>query len=207
MRFRMGIRRYVVEPTAGLTAVGVFADRGQAEQAVEELRRSGFGADQIGFLTPDAPSGLETPPLPPSTKAEEGAAAGAAAGAAFGGLLGAALASAFIPGAGPVIAGGLLAGVIGGAVTGLAGGGILGALIGLQIPEEEARRYEREFHSGRTLVTVRAEGRYEEAADILRRAEEARATQGHSHSRSSLSRLADEGDSAPGSGSVFVPPP
>jgi hypothetical protein len=200
-------RSYIVQPTEGMTAVGVFADRSQAEQAVEELHRNGFAAEQIGFLTPDAPSGIETPSLPPGTKAEEGAAAGAAVGAAFGGLLGAALATAFIPGVGPVLAGGLLAGAIGGTLTGLAGGSILGALIGLRIPEEQARHYEREFHSGRTLVTVRAGGRYEEAVTILRRAEEARATQGHSHSRSSLSRLADEGDSAPGSGSVFVPPP
>jgi len=196
-----------VQPSEGMTAVGVFADRSQAEQAVEELQRSGFTVEQIGFLTPDAPSGIEAPPLPPGSKAEEGAAAGAAAGAAFGGLLGIALATAFIPGVGPVIAGGLLAGAIGGAVTGLAGGGILGALIGLRIPEEKARHFEREFHSGRTLVTVQAGGRYEEAEAILRRAEEARTTQGHSHSRSSLSRLSEEGDSAPGAGSVFTPPP
>jgi hypothetical protein len=39
----------------------------------------------------------------------------------------------------------------------------------LGIPEEEARFYEGEFHLGRTLVTVQAPGRYEEARDILRR--------------------------------------
>jgi flagellar motility protein MotE (MotC chaperone) len=47
--------------------------------------------------------------------------------------------------------------------------GLIGALIGLGIPEEEARYYEGEFQAGRTLVTACPEGRREEAADILRR--------------------------------------
>jgi hypothetical protein len=191
-----------------VTAVGVFTDRTHAENAVEELRRRGFAEDQIGFLTPDAPAGMEAPPLPtPGTKAEEGAATGAAAGAALGGLVGAALASAVIPGVGPVIAGGLLAGALAGAVTGLAGGGILGALIGLQVPEEEARHYEREFHSGRTLVTVRANGRFDEAIAILRDAAQKPETTGHAHARGSLSRLAEGDHPAPGTGSAFVPQP
>jgi hypothetical protein len=37
------------------------------------------------------------------------------------------------------------------------------------IPEEDARYYETEFRSGRTLVTVQATGRANEALAILRR--------------------------------------
>jgi hypothetical protein len=154
------------------TAVGVFPDLSHAEYAVEELRRNGFGADQIGFLVSDATRGVEPPTVDPGTKAGEGATVGTVAGVTLGALLGAALATVALPGVGLVIAGGLLAGVFGGAVLGGTGGSILGALIGLEIPEEEARHYEREFHSGRTLVTVRADGRYEEAIAILRRAQE-----------------------------------
>ncbi len=190
-----------------VTAVGVFDDRSHAEYAVEELRHKGFKPDQIGFFTPDAASGIEPPPHSLHTKAEEGAAVGATAGAAVGGLVGAALATAVIPGVGPMIAGGLMAGALGGAVTGLAGGGIVGALIGLQVPEEEARGYEREFHSGRTLVTVRAHDRYEEAVAILCGAAEKSLLEGHSHARGSLSRLTGEDHPAPGAGSAFVPSP
>ena len=191
-----------------VTAVGVFTDRTHAEKAVEELRRRGFADDRIGFLTPDAAPEVEEPALPhPGTKAEEGAATGAAAGAALGGLVGAALATAIIPGVGPVIAGGLLAGALAGTVTGLAGGGILGALIGLQVPEEEARHYEREFHSGRTLVTVQANGRFDEAIAILRAVAEGPETTGHAHARGSLSHLAEGDHPAPGTGSAFVPQP
>lgn len=187
-----------------ITAVEVFADRSHAEYAVEELRRHGFTEDQIGFLTSDRASSIEPPAPVPGTKAEEGAAAGAVAGAAVGGLLGAALATAAIPGVGLVIAGGLMAGALGGAVTGLASGGIVGALIGLSIPEEEARHYERAFHSGQTLVTVRADGRYEEAVAVLRAAAEKSLASAHHHLHGPLARLNEtEGDTAPGAGTVF----
>ena len=52
--------------------------------------------------------------------------------------------------------------------AGAAAGGLLGALIGLAIPEEDARYYQTEVETGRTLVTVQAGGRYAEAVDILR---------------------------------------
>jgi len=93
---------------------------------------------------------------------------GAIAGAGIGGLI-AAAASLLIPGFGPVVAGGILATVLGGAAVGAAAGGILGALMGLGVPEEEARFYEGEFNEGRILVTVKAGDRYSEARDVLLR--------------------------------------
>ncbi len=45
--------------------------------------------------------------------------------------------------------------------------GIAGALIGLGIPKEEAEYYESEFKEGRTIVTVDAGTRYDEAMGIL----------------------------------------
>jgi hypothetical protein len=186
--------------------VAVFADRSHAEYAVEELCRNGFGSEQIGVVIPDA-GPVEAPPLDPGTKAVKGLEVGAAAGIALGGLLGAALCTAILPGVGPVLAAGLLAGVLGGAGAGAAGGGILGALIGMNVPEEEARHYEREFHSGRTLVTVRAEGRYDEAAAILRRAQEVPDPEGHGRPRSRLAGLAGADGDSPGTGSASVPEP
>jgi uncharacterized protein (TIGR02271 family) len=79
------------------------------------------------------------------------------------------IAAGMLPAIGPVIAGGLLASVLASAAGGAAVGGILGALVGLGIPEEEAKYYEGEFRAGRTLVTVKADGRYDEARAILSR--------------------------------------
>jgi hypothetical protein len=101
--------------------------------------------------------------------------------------------SAVIPGVGPVLTSGLLASALGGALTGLAGGDLVGALIGLEIPEEEARGYEREFHSGRTIVTVRAGERYDEAAAILQQAAQASLPAGHTLSRSARAADGDGG--------------
>jgi hypothetical protein len=146
------------------TVVGLFGDRRQAAQAVEDLRRAGFGEDQVGLLA----RGEDVKP-PPGTGSlvGEGAIAGAVAGAAGGALWAVGTAAALLPPLGPVVAGGLLASVLASAAGGAALTGLVGALIGLGIPEEEARFYESEFKAGRTLVTVRAPGRVDEAYAIL----------------------------------------
>src|SRR5262249_1151276 len=74
-----------------------------------------------------------------------------------------------MPGVGPVIAAGILAGTLGGAGAGATAGGILGALIGHGVPEADARHYEQEVAAGKTIVTVKADGRYDEAVNILRK--------------------------------------
>src|SRR5918911_1753854 len=152
------------------TVVGVFHNRDDAERAVDELHRAGFRDDQIGFAARggETMEGGRTIAEGGTGEAGEGAAKGALGGGILGGILGA-LATGLIPGIGPVIAGGLLAGILGGAAIGAAGGGLLGALTGsMGVPEEEARYYDQEFQSGRTIVTVRADGRYDEAQRILR---------------------------------------
>jgi uncharacterized protein (TIGR02271 family) len=151
------------------TVVGAFERRADAERAVEELQRAGFRDDQIGFATRGGDA------APGSTTIEEtgshagsGAASGLLTGGVIGGILGA-LAAGLIPGIGPVIAGGILSGVVGGAAVGAAAGGLLGALAGMGVPEEEAHHYNREFEAGRTIVTVRAGDRYDEARAIMQR--------------------------------------
>jgi hypothetical protein len=101
-------------------------------------------------------------------KDRKGAMTGMATGAGLGAVLGAA-AALLIPGVGPVVAGGVLAMAFGGAVAGTAVGGIFGAMTGLGISEDEARFYEKEFHSGRAIVTVKAGARAADAAQILRK--------------------------------------
>jgi hypothetical protein len=147
------------------TVVGLFDDRRQAARVVGELRHADFGEAQVGVL---ARGGDVRPPAGTGSLVGEGAIAGAVAGAAGGALWAVGTATALLPPLGPVVAGGLLASVLASAAGGAAVTGLVGALIGLGVPEDEARTYESEFQAGRTLVTVRAPGRSDEAYAILR---------------------------------------
>jgi uncharacterized protein (TIGR02271 family) len=152
------------------TVVGVFEDRRQADAAISELRKAGFREDQIGVASRQAEGEAATTTTgEQGTKWETGAITGALAGAGLGGLVGLGILAGVIPVIGPVIAGGTLAVILANAAGGAAIGGLIGALTGAGIPEEEARYYQGELEAGRTLVTVKADGRYDEAVAILRR--------------------------------------
>ncbi|HEY8807789.1 MAG TPA: hypothetical protein VIN70_09425 [Candidatus Limnocylindria bacterium] len=148
--------------------VGVFDDRNDAELAARDLRDKGFKNEQIGYAWRDDSGKTHTE----GNKSGQLAASGAGTGVVLGGLIGAG-AALLIPGIGPIVSGGILAaalaGGVTGAVTGAVAGGITGALLGLGIPEEEAKYYDQQFRDGRTLMTVKADDRYSDASDIVRR--------------------------------------
>lgn len=148
--------------------VGVFDDRSDAELAARDLREKGFKDDQIGYAWRDEAGKTHHE----GNKSGELAASGAGTGVVLGGIIGAG-AALLIPGIGPVVSGGLLAsalaGAATGAVTGAAAGGITGALLGLGIPDVEAKYYDQQFREGRTLMTVRTDDRYADASDMVRR--------------------------------------
>lgn len=152
------------------TVVGVFQDHFQADQAVSDLRQAGFKDDQIGIVgrnKGDTASAETTEDA--GSHAGTGALTGALAGLGVGGLVGLGVISGVIPVLGPIIAGGTMAAILANAAGGAAIGTLAGALVGSGIPEDEANYYHSEFESGRTIVTVHAGSRYDEASAILRR--------------------------------------
>ena len=90
------------------------------------------------------------------TKAPEGTATGATSGAVIGGGLGwlAGIGALAIPGLGPLIAAGPIVAALAGAGAGGAIGGLAGALVGVGIPEYEAKRYEGRVKEGGILLSV-----------------------------------------------------
>jgi hypothetical protein len=150
--------------------VGVFRDPERARDAIAALKDAGFRGDDISILMPNR-ADAESLAAETGTSAGAGAATGAVAGGILGGLGGwlVGIGALAIPGVGPFIAAGAFATALTGAAIGAGVGAIAGALIGLGIPEEEARYYEEEVRGGRTLVAVRADGRYDEAQSVLRR--------------------------------------
>lgn len=151
------------------TVVGVFNDHRQADKAVSELLSAGFRNDQIGIAGRHDETALGGTADEHGSHAASGALTGALAGVGLGGLVGLGVLAGVIPVLGPIIAGGTLATILANAAGGLALGGLAGALAGSGIPEEEAKYYHGEFEAGRTIVTVKADGRNDEATTILRR--------------------------------------
>ena len=146
--------------------VAALADPLEARECVEDLRAAGFSEDEIGLVAPD--DDLDREEVAEHSMVAEGSVVGAVAGAGLGSLWGVAIAVGFLP-MGPVIAGGLLASLLVTAATGAALGSLAGALVGLGVPEEEAAHYEQKLHEGHVVITVKAEGRSEQALAILRR--------------------------------------
>ena len=159
----------MTQATRRSTVVGVFRERDEARQAIEALKDAGFAPDTISILSPDKQA-TRSIAEETGTHAGSGAATGAVAGGLLGGLGGwlVGIGALAIPGLGPFIAAGAFATALGGAAIGAGVGAIAGALVGMGVPKEEAEYYEGEVKSGRTLVTVRADGRYDEAQRLLR---------------------------------------
>jgi len=130
----------------------------QVERIANELKTAGFSGDDISVLFPDK-SGTRDFAHEQHTKAPEGAAAGAGTGGVVGGGLGwlVGIGALAIPGVGPFIAAGPIMAALAGAAVGAAAGGIAGALVGMGIPEYEAKRYEGKVREGSILVSVHAE--------------------------------------------------
>lgn len=152
--------------TKNSTVVGVFQDEKRAEDAVRALRQAGFREDQISVVgRRDGQTAGETE----GSYVGTGAATGAAAGAGIAALWSLGATFGVLPVIGPILAAGPIAVALISAAGGAVAGGVVGALVGMGIPEEEAKYYEGELHAGRVLVTVRADGRYDEAWSILER--------------------------------------
>ncbi len=130
----------------------------QAEGIVNQLKAAGFSNNDISVLFPDK-RGTKDFAHEQHTKAPEGAATGASTGGLLAGALGwlAGIGALAIPGAGPLIAAGPIMAALSAAAVGAAVGGVAGALVGMGIPEYEAKRYEGKIREGNILISVHTE--------------------------------------------------
>jgi hypothetical protein len=151
---------------------GVFKRRKRAEEAVEEIRKSGIALDKITQLTPgtadEMDKEVQSVPVDSAEQPGIGKGLGALAGGGVG-IAGGALLVALVPGLGPITAVGLLGAVILGAA-----GATIGATVGntleksttAGLPEDEIFVYEDALRQGRSVVIVLAEN--DESAELVR---------------------------------------
>lgn len=144
----------------------------QADAIVLELQQQGFTADSISALLPDK-RGTKDFAHEHHTKAPEGATTGGVAGLGVGAAVGwlAGIGALAIPGLGPFIAAGPIMAALGGAAVGTAAGGVIGALVGMGIPEIEAKRYDDKIRGGNILLSVHTEDGHQKsvAKDVFKR--------------------------------------
>ena len=154
---------------ANKAVFGLYTTRRQVENAVDELKAQGFRNTDISVLLPEN-VGTKDFAHEKGTKAPEGMATGATSGAVVGGALGwlAGIGALAIPGVGPLIAAGPIIAALTGVGVGGAVGGIAGGLIGLGIPEYEAKRYEGRIKSGNILLSVHSDdSKWRDKAEVI----------------------------------------
>jgi len=137
----------------------------QADTIVGKLRSAGFSDNDISVLFPDKGSTRDFAHKK-ETKMPEGATVGASTGGVVGGTIGllAGIGALAIPGLGPFIAAGPIMAALSGGAIGAGMGGLTGALVGLGIPEYEAKRYEGKVKEGGILISVHSESNDETAS-------------------------------------------
>ncbi len=138
-----------------ISVFGIYPSHASAESAVDALKNAGFRNTDISALLPDN-QGTKDFAVNKDTKAPEGVTAGGLSGGVIGGALGwlAGIGALAIPGVGPFIAAGPIMGMLGGIGVGTVVGGLTGALIGMGMPEYEAKRYEGRIRNGGILLSV-----------------------------------------------------
>src|ERR1700730_6667733 len=138
-----------------IAVFGIYPHRASFEYAVSALKVGGFRETDISVLLQEN-IGTKDLVTEKATKAPEGAATGAGSGAIIGGALGllAGTGAIAIPGLGPLLAAGPIVATLAGIGAGGTVGGLAGALIGLEMPEYEAKRYQGRIENGGILLSV-----------------------------------------------------
>jgi hypothetical protein len=146
-------------------AVGILSKREAAEQALNELKASGFSMDKVSIIAKDAEQGDRIGGAEMSDRignkdvqTPTGVVADTLTVATWGTIL-VGLGSLAIPGIGPIIAAGsvgaaLLAGVAGTGIGAAATGALVKALTDIGIPEAQAEVYSDRLLRGNYLVIL-----------------------------------------------------
>ena len=135
---------------------GLFDTESAAENAVSQVKKLGYGQNEISIVMKDRGEAQDFA-AHTGSRAMEGIGTGAAIGGTVGAVLGGILAvgSVTLPGVG-LIAAGAFASMLAGAGAGGLAGSLLGWLVGAGIPEDVAPYYERGLSEGGVVVAVAA---------------------------------------------------
>lgn len=152
---------------------GIIKNEADAQRVIDHLESVGFLASDISIIFPEKIKSMRTSTKDlgeikrstgglgheKHTKAPEGASTAAAAGGIVGGSIGllAGIGAISIPGLGAFIAAGPLMAALSGSAIGGSLGLLIGALVGMGIPEYEAKYYQDSLNAGNFLISIHTE--------------------------------------------------
>lgn len=166
---------------------GIIKKEEDAQRVVDHLKEVGFPSSNISIVFADQrkASGLSVSQADENisetsgvgyeknTKAPEGASSAATAGGIIGGSIGllAGLGAISLPGLGAFIAAGPIMAALSGSAIGGSLGLFIGALVGMGIPEYEAKHYQDSLNAGNFLISIHTENAEElnKAYEILKK--------------------------------------
>jgi hypothetical protein len=133
--------------------------RNHADQIIHRLKMAGIPSSDLSALFPDneITYGCQHEKGTPKRRGEQPGVLARTAWWAARRVGFATIGALAIPGVGSFIAAGPIIAALSGAAVSAAGGGIAGGLIGMGIPEVEARRYEAKIKHGEILISVHTE--------------------------------------------------
>jgi hypothetical protein len=143
-------QRGIALPT-NKSVFGIYTDQRQVDDAVHTLRTDGFRTTDVSVLFPDK-LGTTDPAFQTGREAAESSGSGSTIGGALGLLAG--IGALAVPGFGSFIVAGPIIGALAGAAAVGTVGGVAGGLIGLGLPEYEAKHYESRIRTGGILIAV-----------------------------------------------------
>lgn len=163
-------------------AIGVFPNRLETENALIEIKSSGFPMHNLSVIGRNTYMGDRVAGVAVHANidnkidevalADEGALEGAATGGALAGIAGllVGLGTLAIPGIGPVLLAGEAATALAGTAIGVGGASLLGALVGSGVADNEAQIYSDLLERGYYLIVVDGtEYQIRNAGEILTR--------------------------------------
>lgn len=145
-----------------MLAIGSLKTRDRLKDVLEQLYAAGFSEAAISVAATDHEPGADPADEPPrkgSDKLRDLSIGAASGGVLLGTLAG--LASLVIPGLGVLLVAGPLAVALGDAIVGGAVGAVAGALIGMRIPDHQAKQYEESLRHGAAIVSVNVQNEKE----------------------------------------------
>jgi hypothetical protein len=133
---------------------GLFSSPAQMDALLVDLERQGLGSEMTNVLMSNQTRDQYLD-FSKTNKSPEGASIGGISGGAIGAILGGLTMAGtlLVPGLNLLVAGPIIGTIAGGAV-GVATGGLVGALVGVGVPEYEAKAYEKQLEQAGNAVVL-----------------------------------------------------